>query len=1169
MSRLARDRANAAQRLGSDPAMSAFVGASAGSGKTKLLTDRLLRLMLGGARPERIQCLTFTKAAAAEMALRLHRTLGEWVTLGDAALSARLMALSVTPTDEALMRARALFATVLDLPGGMRIGTIHAFCQSLLRRFPLEAALSPHFIVADEREAGDALTEAREHMLAEAHTETDRADALRRLAGLVSVARFHQLVAALLASRERLAESLVLGPALAAVQRRALRVMHASAEHVLDDAIAWPEAEALRAAAERVAAEASPACGAKAARIRAWLEGDVTARRASWEVWRTAFLTAKNEPRAATAFVNSTLAKTAPTLRDAMLAEAGRVAAVEDARRGCDMAALSHALMTLAAPMLDGYARRKDAAGVLDYADLIGRSSDLLVDPGAAWVLYKLDGGLDHLLLDEVQDTAPAQWRIAHALTAEFFAGQHAAEAPRTVFAVGDRKQSIFSFQGADIAEFDRARAVLRERVGAAGGRWVEPSLDVSFRSVGPVLDLVDAVFANPLAAAGVCNPGDLHHESDRAGQAGAVELWRLARGPAVTETPGWTVPDRNQGLKSAPQVLAEELAEWIKDETDGHVMLPSRRRALRAGDVMVLVRGRGNDFQRVLVRELKARGVPVAGLDRMALTKQPAVQDLLALADALLLPQDDVQFACFLTSPLGDLTDDSLMRLALDRPGRLWEALRARAAERPDWAQAWAMFATLLARVDYAGPHALLSEALGPLGGRARLFARLGAEAGEPVDELLNAALAYARTHPPSLQGFLHWLRRSGAEVKREQEVAGGPAGGVVRVMTVHGAKGLQAPLVILPDTTALPPPKGGLLWAADPETGAQVPLWAPRQEMHCAEAGRLLALVTARQREEYNRLLYVALTRAEERLVVCGWEPKGELPEQSWYALVRAGFIALGAEGTESPGWEGERLRHAAAQTEPPDRVERAADAGISAPLPAWAGIAPLWRPAPPPVEPARPMPLAPSRPEGVELGPVPAADSPLHAGPRSGGLQRGRLVHALLQHLPELPAGRRVSAAVTWLDRAGNGLAAGEAVQLAAQVIALLDHPDLAPLFGPGSRAEVPLSGVIAGQVIGGLVDRLAVLADRVLVADYKTNRRPPADVAATPGMYLRQMAAYRAVLRDIFPDRPIRCVLVWTEAARPDWLPDALLDAHGLIQPDLIPSATTTTSDATNL
>ncbi len=1142
MSLLARDRANAAQRMGSDPAFSAFVGASAGSGKTKLLTDRLLRLMLGGAAPERIQCLTFTKAAAAEMALRLHRTLGEWVTLGDAALDARLLALSVVPTAEARARARALFATVLDLPGGMRIGTIHAFCQSLLRRFPLEAALSPHFTVADEREAGDALARAREDML-EAASAAPTQDALGRIAGLARASDFHRLTGELLANRERLAKVRALGPGLADAQRRALRLVHASAEAVLEAAIAWPEEAELREACKRIAADGSASCRDKALRLLDWFNLDAKSRRATWRAWSEEFLNMEGGPMNGRYLVNDRLAGGMPALRDAMMAEAERVAMVEDARRGCDMAAVSNALVTLALPMLDLYAERKDAAGLLDYDDLIGRSSTLLVDPGAAWVLYKLDGGLDHLLLDEVQDTAPAQWSIAQALTAEFFAGDGVAETARTVFAVGDRKQSIFSFQGADADVFDRARVALGERVRRASGRWTEPSLNVSFRSVRPVLDLVDAVFANPIAAAGVCQPGDLHHESDRAGQAGSVELWPLTPRPEIPETPAWTVPERNQGLKSAPQLLAEQLAARIAAETDGSVILESHGRPLRAGDVLVLVRGRRNGFARVLVRELKARGVPVAGLDRMVLTEQPAVRDLLALADALLLPGDDLQFACFLTSPLGDLTDESLMELAMDRRGSLWRTLHDRAVERPDWDRAWRMFSALLSRVDYAAPHALLSEALGPLGGRARLFARLGAEAGEPVDELLNAALVYARLHPPSLQGFLHWLRRSGAEVKREQEAAGGG----VRVMTVHGAKGLQAPLVILPDTTGLPRPETGILWARDPETDTEVPLWAPRKEMRCAEASRLRDLVSARQIEEHNRLLYVALTRAEDRLIVCGWEPQKSPPKESWYALVQTGFAALGAESC-----------HGVAQTMPPDRAERHAETEGAAPIPAWAGAAPLWCPAPPPPEPALARPLAPSRPEGTILGPVPPAASPLARRDRGSSRRRGQLIHALLQHLPDLPFATRRAAALSWLERPGNALAPGETANVAEQVMALLAHPDLAALFGPGSRAEVPLSGLVAGQVVGGIVDRLAVCDDRVLVADYKTGRAPPPDAARTSVLYLRQMAAYRAVLASIFPDRRIECVLIWTEDARPIWLPPALLDAHGLIAPPAAPT-----------
>jgi ATP-dependent helicase/nuclease subunit A len=1178
-----RERANAEQLAASDPTASAFVAASAGSGKTKLLTDRLLRLMLTGVKPERIQCLTFTKAAAAEMAVRLQRRLGRWVTDDDAMLDTALRDLAINPTPELRAQARALFALVLDLPGGMRIGTIHGFCQSLLRRFPLEATLSPHFQLVDERDAADALTEAREAMLAGAQTPERRA-ALQALAGLASADQFGRHVDALQANRERLADALRL-PDLAAAQRRALSVTGRSEAEILAAAVTWEEECDLRAAASCVAQRGAKTSAERSQRVLDWLGLDSDSRAESWDKWCEEFLTGKGEARAPGGFVNKALADKQSELATIFVAEAERIRGIRDSCRALAMADLSAALLTLAAPVLHAYASHKRDSGLVDYDDLIGRTSALLVEPGAAWVMYKLDGGLDHLLLDEVQDTAPAQWQIAHALTAEFFAGVGARDVNRTVFAVGDRKQSIYSFQGADAEEFSRSRDRLERRVRTAGKEFLRTPLDVSFRSTTPVLDLVDAVFADPSAAAGVVDPGEpLKHHADRAEAAGSVELWPLAPLPELSEPPPWEVADANLNQVSAPQRLADNLADWIRTQTSGGLMLESRGRRLAPGDILVLVRRR-NAFAGALVRALKLRGVPVAGLDRLVLTGQPAVQDLIALANALLLPQDDLTFACLLTSPLGGLTDVDLMDLAIERSGTLFDALRSRAHEKPHWRRARDFFATLLARVDYVAPYSLFAEALGPLGGRARLFARLGPEAAEPVDELLSATLSYARLHPPSLQGFLHWLHRSGAEVKREAEAAGNK----VRVMTVHGAKGLQAPLVILPDTTAIPPDEGAIIWAEDPQTRTQVPLFSPRKELRCLAVHRLHDDLTRRRLEEHNRLLYVALTRAEDRVVVCGWHTRRGLPDVCWYNLIARGFALLPAERVAFDAWDGEALRvqkqreGAAAPNGPPlhggrgngrgseegyvplspagllSQVEResAFSPAMAAHLPPWLSAGPDWYSEPPPTEPARPSPLAPSRPEGVELGPVPAVASPLAERDTLGTrFQRGLLLHALLQHLPDVPAADREAAALRWLNRPGQNLPDGIAAILAAEALTILSHPDLAPAFGPGSRAEVPLSGLIGNSVIGGLVDRLAVLSDHILVVDYKTNRHAPARPEGTPVMYLRQLAAYRAVLSGIFPNRPVRCALVWTRVGEITMLPDALLDAHA---PGTRPSA----------
>jgi len=1161
-------RAEAAQRAASDPAVSAFVAASAGSGKTKLLTDRLLRLMLEGAPPGRIQCLTFTRAAAAEMAVRLQTRLGEWVTLDDAALDARLRALAVEPTEAVRVQARRLFADVLDLPGGMRIDTIHAFCQSLLRRFPLEAALSPHFRLVEEVEIAAALGEARERLLGACPPEA--AGALAALAGLIDAGQFGRIIEMLDGHREALREAFALDPAARAAALRRLVGVAAADDAALVAAAAKAPAEALADALRVAATRGADAVKRHAAAMLDWLAQPPAARAMRWQEWLELLLTGKGEKRATSKFCNPALLKDAPEICPAVEAEQDRVLAVEEQRAALRAAEATAALLTLAGPMLDDVARRKDRAGQLDHDDLIRLTSALLVDPGAAWVLYKLDGGIDHLLLDEVQDTARAQWEIAHALTEEFFAGEGAREGLlRTVFAVGDRKQSIYSFQGADPAQFDHFRRLWGARVRNAGQVWREVPLDVSFRSTAPVLALVDAVFADPEAAAGVVPDETLRHAAHRSAAPGRVELWPLTPREVATEVPGWSVPGRNLGLATPQQRLAEALADCIRAETDGTRPLAGRDRALAPGDVLVLVRRR-DAFSRALVRALKAQGVPVAGLDRLTLTAQPAVQDLLALCDALLLPQDDLQLACVLTSPLGGLSDDSLMALAIDRPGTLWEALRRRHAERPDWDAAWQFFATLLRRADTVTPHALLAEALGPLGGRARLLARLGPEAAEPVDELLGAALADARDHPPALQGFLQRLRGAAAEIKRRPE---GPAagGGLVRVMTVHGAKGLQAPLVILPDTTGLPPGDVPLLWADDPETGRRLPLWNPRKALRCDASRRLLEAERRRQADEQNRLLYVALTRAEDRLVVCGVAPKRALPDACWYSLVARGFARLGAAEQDWPGapwpgapwpgapwpgapWPGALLVHettpAAGASSPPETPQTEAADGAPVPpvpLPAWAGSAPLWRPAPPPPEPALPVPLAPSRPEGIAFGAVPQAASPAadDAGVRA---RRGALIHALLQHLPTLPPAAREAAAIAYAARPGHGLDAGAAREAAVEVLAILAHPGLAPLFGPAGRAELALTGLAGGNVVVGRVDRLAVLPDAVLVADFKTGRAAPRRIADTPVLYLRQMAAYRAVLEGLYPDRVVRCALVWTQDARVDMLPDDLLSRH---------------------
>jgi ATP-dependent helicase/nuclease subunit A len=1143
----------AAQRRASDPAVSAWVGASAGSGKTTLLTARVLRLLLGGCDPGRILCLTYTRAAAAEMATRLAARLGEWAAMADAPLTDALAGIGVASDAATLARARGLFAQVLDQPGGLRIATIHAFCQSLLRRFPLEARVAPHFALIEDRDSAELLSTAREEALARPTAEV--LAALASVSPHVEQEGFGEIVAAMLDARSKLSGALAASNApdgLAAMQRRVLALDLDDTEAGLLAAACARDLTRLNTAAQALArGEATDQ--ARAAAMRRFITAAPEDRPALWDGWCAAFLTEKGEPRKrmATKKAMAAMADIVAVMED----EAAHLLAVEERRRSLRAAETSAALVRLVAPVLGAYERRKHARAGLDYDDLIGRARDLLAATDTAWVQYKLDGGLDHVLLDEAQDTSSVQWEVVERLTAEFFAGEGAREgAVRTLFAVGDVKQSIYRFQGAAPAEFGRARERTARRVAAAFGpeHFRAEQLAVSFRSTAPVLALVDAVFAAPEAAAGVAMEGAaIAHRPVREGQAGEVALWPAVAGDPVPEATAWD-PNPRERARDGEEKLAEAIAAEVRRWLDTGEELPARARAIRPGDILVLVRRR-RAFVGRLVRALKRRNVPVSGIDRMVLIDELAVMDVLATLDALLLPGDDLTFAAALRSPLFGLSDPALMALAVGR-GRLTlrETLRRRSPERPDWAEAEARFAALAARADIVTPHALIARLLGPEGGRARLLARLGPDAADPLDELLNAALAHERAHPPGLQGFLAWLRAGGAEVKREHEAGANE----VRVMTVHGAKGLESPIVILADTTSVTGRADPLAWVADAPTGAAVPLWAPRKEFRPP-------VVTAAQdregladMEEYHRLLYVALTRAEDRLIVTGaLNRRGEGKEAGcWYDLVAEGFgrlagaeplgfdpgALLGEAGWATGGW-----RFVSPQREAADRTREE-----EAPAPLPPAEVPAWAREPPPAEEQPPRPLAPSRDEGEED----AAASPVSREGqegRQGGAQRfrrGSLIHALLQHLPELAPARRAAAAAAYLAAPGLGLAEEEAAAIAAETLAIIDDPRFGPLFGPGSLAEAPIAGRVGDRVVAGQVDRLAVTDAAVLVADFKTNRPPPERVEEVPALYLRQMAAYRAVLRAVFPGRTVTCALVWTYAARMMELPDPLLDAH---------------------
>ena len=1124
------------QATASDPSASAWVSANAGSGKTHVLTQRVLRLLLKGAKPAQILGLTFTKAAAANMAGRIFNTLAEWTTLSDEALTAAIVESGAAkPGPDELKFARRLFARTIETPGGLKIQTLHAFCERLLQLFPFEANVPAHFKVIDEREAKALMDEARNGAIAALEASSEAAEALDFAAREAGVFNFDRL----------LGEAQGLGEVFDAFDDAAsfvdaLRIRLGLAPGATTARV---EAEMLdgdigrrrrRAWAQRLDAGASTDRDF-AAKLRA--ADDESEPAARIEALLDAFFTKEGEPRGAKKGFLTTkpLCAKLPDLEADLHAEQDRLIALSDQRRAAQALERSKALFAVAKAILTHFASAKAERGALDFDDQIARALELVTRSSAAWVLHKLDDGLDHLLVDEAQDTSPQQWRILEALTAEFFAGAGARAARRTVFAVGDEKQSIFSFQGAAPEKFAEMKRFFEQRCHEAGKPFETVPLNFSFRSSPTILAAVDKAFESEAAWRGVAAAGEPPpaHTAIRNAMKGVVELWPTIKPADQPDPEDWRMPlDEPSGNDPAVILagrIASTIGQWLAPDSRERVVdeRTGAPRRIRPGDVMILVRSR-NAFFEAMIRALKNRHVKVAGADRLRLRDHIAVMDLVAAARAALTPEDDLTLACVLKSPLIGLDEDDLFALAQDRRGPLASALAASGDERAS--EAHRRLALWRERARTLTPYAFYARLLGEDGGRKALLSRLGPDAADPIDEFLALALDHERSDAPSLTLFLAEVEATDAAIKRDMEAESEG----VRVLTVHASKGLEAPIVFLPDACGAPDgrhdPK---LLSLPPIRPTDPPLfaWSRKRDDDCKALAAARELRREAEAGEHRRLLYVAMTRAAQRLVVAGYENSRGRADGCWHNLVHNG-LAEAMSQAPAPWGNGEMILRFG-------ESPAAADEGEAGGVPSLAE-APPWLLAKAPPEAAFP-PLRPSQ-AGVA-----------RKRERDRALE-GRLAHALLQMLPDVPPARRAAAAKAYLDAHGEALAEAARAALAAQVAAVMDAPELAPLFGPGSRGEVALAGVLqrdgrADLPYSGRLDRLIVADASISIVDFKLGGAPPRPSAA----HVAQLAVYRAALQPLYPSLPVRVGLVYLDGPTilpiPDLELEAALDAVG--------------------
>jgi ATP-dependent helicase/nuclease subunit A len=1184
----------AAQSLASHPGLSAWVSANAGAGKTHVLKMRVLRLLLAGTKPERILCLTYTKAAAAEMAQRVFQDLSTWALASDDQLASNLAKLlEIAPTPDDIARARQLFARAIETPGGLKVQTIHAFCERLLQRFPLEAGVPPGFQILDDDMGQTLRREAIDDVLTEATIGAQKraADAalgaaLRTMIAYAANDSFDDVLRDALGRRhwlEAMARLELRGaPGAApfaeaeALYRRIFDVPAGTTLAALDAEVlaAIPDAELSRI--HGVLTSGSKKDQSAADRVSTVLHAPSPSLKIS--ALFDLVLTGKDEPRKS--LLTNGLTADYPDVAELMGRVQDRLTTLFGQRRHLALVEATLALLRIAGAVQQRYAAAKARRAALDFDDLIEATANLLGrSDQAEWVLYKLDGGLDHILVDEAQDTSPTQWRVIEALAGEFFSGAGTAEAPRTLFAVGDEKQSIYSFQGAAPKMFAETGARFAATTAEAGLPWRTVPLQLSFRSVAPVLTAVDRVFATPERTPGLSASGAaVSHLALRQGQAGLVEIWPTECWDDVAASDAFQ-PLSETSVSSPVAKVAARIADTIKGWLATGERLSSSNRPIRPRDIIILVRKRGV-FAAQMVQAMKTREIPVAGADRMQLTAEIAVQDLIALGDFLTLPEDDLALAAVLKSPLFDLTDDDLLVIAPARKATLWTALLETAKTNARFVKAATMLRRWRMASDFMPPFEFYAslldqDLLDKEGARTKFLNRLGPEAADPLDEFLNLALTYDDSAPPSLPGFLHWLREGKREIKRDMEQTRDE----VRVMTVHGAKGLEAPVVFLPDTCgSATMRKAGKLLQLSEDTQRPVGLpapfvWVVKGTSKLERVVQAQGAADASEQAEHQRLLYVAMTRPRDRLYVCGYEAKNGRSRGCWYDLINDGLAADLVDIELADGSTVRRLD--AAQTAPHEAAKLAhAKARNALPLPPWATrragretnltmpIAPS-RLAPLDTddagEPLPAPPLLPARKGEAKPGDT---DEPVAPSPRTmtkdHKFLRGTLTHALLEHLPTLPRAGWQPAAIRFVAQRAGGLSAATRSSIVAESLEVLTDPTFAAVFGPGSRAEVPLVAEIANPnpkrgaakstlKVTGQIDRLVLTDHDCLIIDYKTNRPPPLLADGVPQAYLLQLAAYRLALRQIFPTKTIRAAILWTDGARLMPISDAMLTA----------------------
>ncbi len=1099
-----------------NPNFSVWVNASAGTGKTKILIDRVLRLLLENKR--NILCLTFTNAAANEMENRIHSILSKWAICSESELIMDLEQLDLlhlseesvsfqrvtlesrkkeewipVPStgmtkesagitegsrknealDRHLTRARRLFSELENL--GLTIQTIHAFCYKLISSFPIEAGIAPNCTLSECKELHSIIFNKV------LHNETVQDD-INLIATEIDENKLRDLLYTLCIKRSISAnDSKYIKDKLSAPDE-IHDLQSETIEHVERLAEILSEGSKRDQSYSEILYSTVIPAGIQKKRTSVSYSDDTGIKWNDTKIENLAKVFLKSESHEKKSISSIATKSILEKFKDAeQIIESVQNVVFTHIRdmNSYQIFKRTSSLLGVFKVYVDLYNSEKSKNALLDYNDIIDLATNLLSNPNYKdWILFNLDQKIDHILVDEAQDNSISQWKIITNLCDEFFAGN---DEKRTLFVVGDVKQSIYRFQGANPHLFNYIQQYFHTKTG--GRDWISCQLEKSFRSTPEVLMLVDRIFNNFRAEISF-NDNEIKHVPHRENDQGYIEIWPALPKRKEKEQQALQIPlTCRENYIIADRLLAQTIANRIHNWLNEGRILVAKDRHIEPRDIMILVRQR-NVLVDYIISELKKANVPVVGRDYFRIMDYIAVQDLIALAEFLLLQANDLALANALKSPLFNFTEDDLFNIAYDRKEHsLWERIQ-------DYSVViYSELNYLINLSRTESPLALFTHILRT--GKKKFAARLGLECFEVLDEFMNLVLQFEN---PSLQAFVQWIKENNPEIKNDMQ----SERNAVRIMTIHKSKGLQAPIVFLVDTNTVPRNSESIIF-----DGTEVPFWCGKNNnAYCDQVKREKKL---EDYNEYLRLLYVALTRAEDELYILSKEP---VQKGSWYDLItKYGEPYEKKQRGLRPIFK-EKVEVLCVNANYPYIYKKRDyfDVPVISLPPALAHSS---------VSSQR-VTLESSEKEGAEWIPVSATWM-------TDGYARGLIIHSILQYMPKIEKERRKNWVRKYLDNISE-----DKDEIYSKILAF--NEKYGYLFDLEGKSEITLSGTIDGKSVLVRLDRLCITQDKAIIIDYKSHRNVSVSLL---NEIKKQMLIYKTLVQEIYPNKQVECVVIWVE------------------------------------